>query len=105
LSIPSDLGCPLENHQGQIYCQTKPLTCHQGSSRAVFLGPSLSGLFLMVLYFFFLFNFRIKLLLNTIIKMISKELFDYEIYFLCVLKNITEAKNMSFILIFFEKNI
>jgi hypothetical protein len=33
------------------------------------------------------------------------ELFDYEIYFLCVLKNITEAKNMSFVLIFFEKNI
>lgn len=37
--------------------------------------------------------------------MISKELFDYEIYFLCVLKNITEAKNMSFVPIFFEKNI
>jgi hypothetical protein len=33
------------------------------------------------------------------------KLFDYEIYFLCVLKNITEAKNMSFVPIFFEKNI
>jgi hypothetical protein len=46
-----------------------------------------------------------KLLLNTVIKMISKELFDYEMYFLCVLKNITEAKNMLFFLIYFEKNI